>query len=82
MPYYIGDVIKDYKRLVIRTPEDFKKTGIDVRIKTRVDGIDAAKGTVHLSDGSALPYDILVMATVPRRHAWGCRVKTWKGFLP
>jgi len=63
MPYYIGDVIKDYKRLVIRTPEDFKKTGIDVRIKTRVDGIDAAKGTVHLSDGSALPYDILVMAT-------------------
>ncbi len=63
MPYYIGDVIKDYKRLVIRTPEDFKKTGIDVRTKTRVDGIDAAKGTVHLSDGSALPYDILVMAT-------------------
>jgi len=63
MPYYIGDVIKEYKRLVIRTPEDFKKTGIDVRIKTRVEGIEPAKGTVRLSDGSALPYDILVMAT-------------------
>ncbi len=63
MPYYIGDVIKEYKRLVIRTPEDFKKTGIDVKIKTRVEGIEPAKGTVHLSDGSALPYDILVMAT-------------------
>jgi len=63
MPYYIGDVIKDYKRLVIRTPEEFKKTGIDVRIKTQVDGVDPEKGELTLSDGSRLPYDILVMAT-------------------
>jgi NADPH-dependent 2,4-dienoyl-CoA reductase/sulfur reductase-like enzyme len=63
MPYYIGDVIKDYKRMVIRTPEEFKKTGIDVKIRTRVDGVDPVKGQVFLSDGSSLPYDILVMAT-------------------
>lgn len=63
MPYYIGDVIKDYKRLVIRTPEDFKKTGIDVKIKTRVEAIDPAKGSVHLADGTVLPYDTLVLAT-------------------
>ncbi len=63
MPYYIGDVIKDYKRLVIRTPEEFQKTGIDARIKTTVDAIDPNKGTVHLSNGSSLPYEILVMAT-------------------
>jgi NADPH-dependent 2,4-dienoyl-CoA reductase/sulfur reductase-like enzyme len=63
MPYYIGDVIKDYKKLVIRTPEDFKKTGIDVKTKTSVEGIDPEKGSVHLSDGTTLPYDILVMAT-------------------
>ena len=63
MPYYIGDVIRDYKRLVVRTPEEFGKTGIEVRIKTRVDGIDPGKGTVHLSDGTSLPYDILVMGT-------------------
>lgn len=63
MPYYIGDVIKDYKRLVIRTPEEFGKTGIDVRIRTRVEGIDFAKGRVSLFDGSTLPYDVLVMAT-------------------
>jgi NADPH-dependent 2,4-dienoyl-CoA reductase/sulfur reductase-like enzyme len=63
MPYYIGDVIKDYKRLVIRTPEEFGKTGIDVKIRTRVDGVDPVKGQVFLSDGSSLPYDILVMAT-------------------
>jgi CoA-dependent NAD(P)H sulfur oxidoreductase len=63
MPYYIGDVIKDYKRMVIRTPEEFKKTGIDVKIRTQVEGVDAVKSQVFLSDGSSLPYDVLVMAT-------------------
>ena len=63
MPYYIGDVIKDYRRLVIRTPEEFQKTGIDARIKTTVEAIDPHKGTVHLTNSSSLPYDILVMAT-------------------
>ena len=63
MPYYIGDVIKESKKLVIRTPEEFKKTGIDVKIKTRVEGIDAQKGSLSLSDGTILPYDLLVMAT-------------------
>ncbi|HVO65401.1 MAG TPA: FAD-dependent oxidoreductase [Syntrophales bacterium] len=63
MPYYIGDVIKESKRLVIRTPEEFKKTGIDVKIKTRVNSVDTKKGMLSLSDGATLPYDILVMAT-------------------
>ncbi len=66
MPYYIGDVIKDYKKLVIRTPEDFQKTGVNVKIKTRVEEIDLPKGLLHLSDDSSLPYDILVMATGAR----------------
>jgi NADPH-dependent 2,4-dienoyl-CoA reductase/sulfur reductase-like enzyme len=63
MPYYIGDVIKDFKRLVIRTPEEFKKTGIDARIRTNVEAVDPGKSTVHLSNGSSIPYDVLVMAT-------------------
>jgi CoA-dependent NAD(P)H sulfur oxidoreductase len=63
MPYYIGDVIKEFKKLVIRTPEEFKKTGIDVKIKTRVEGIDSQKASLSLSDGTILPYDFLVMAT-------------------
>ena len=63
MPYYIGDVIKESKKLVIRTPEEFKKTGIDVKIKTRVDHVDPQKGSLSLSDGTSLPYDFLVMAT-------------------
>ncbi len=63
MPYYIGDVIKESKKLVIRTPEEFKKTGIDVKIKTRVDSVDPNKGSLSLSDGTSLPYDYLVLAT-------------------
>ena len=63
MPYYIGDVIKDYKKLVIRTPEEFKKTGVDVKLKTRVEAVDPGRGSVRLSDGTTLLYDILVMAT-------------------
>ncbi len=63
MPYYIGDVIKESKRLVIRTPEEFKKTGIDARVRTNVEGIDAQKGLVYLSGGESVPYDYLVMAT-------------------
>ena len=63
MPYYIGDVIKDEKRLVARTPEKFRETGVDVRIDTRVEEIEAQAKTARLSDGSSLPYDILVLGT-------------------
>ena len=63
MPYYIGDVIKDEKRLVARTPEKFKESGIDVRLKTRVDDIDADERVVRLSDRTILPYDDLVIGT-------------------
>ena len=34
MPYYIGDVIRDDKRLIARTPEKFRETGIEVRLNT------------------------------------------------
>lgn len=63
MPYYIGDVIKDKQKLIARTPEEFRKTGIEVMLRTAVESIDTAKGTVSLSTGKDLPYDILVMAT-------------------
>lgn len=63
MPYYIGDVIKDEKKLVARTPEKFRETGVDVRLKTAVTEIDPDEKVVRLSDGSILPFDILVMAT-------------------
>lgn len=63
MPYYIGDVIKSKRRLIARTPEEFKKSGIDVMLRTSVEGIDPAKGIVNISTGRDLPYDALVIAT-------------------
>jgi NADPH-dependent 2,4-dienoyl-CoA reductase/sulfur reductase-like enzyme len=63
MPYYIGDVIKDEKSLVARTPEQFRETGVDVRIETGAEAIDRVQKTVQLSDGTTVPYDILVLGT-------------------
>ncbi len=53
MPYYIGDVIKEEKKLIARTPEKFRETGIDVRINTRVEEVDEKAGQVRLSDGTS-----------------------------
>jgi len=63
MPYYIGDVIKDEKKLIARTPEKFRETGVDVRIDSRVEEIDGKAGEVRLTDGTRLPYDLLVLGT-------------------
>ncbi len=63
MPYYIGDVIKEQKKLIARTPEKFKESGIDVELTTRVLSVDAARCEVVLHGGRKLPYDYLVMAT-------------------
>jgi NADPH-dependent 2,4-dienoyl-CoA reductase/sulfur reductase-like enzyme len=63
MPYYIGDVIKNEKNLIARTPEKFRETGIDVRIDTRVEDVDLKEGKVRLDGGEALSYDILVLGT-------------------
>lgn len=63
MPYYIGDVIKDEKKLIARTPEKFRETGVDVRLEIGVEAIDRSEKTVRLSDGKNIPYDILVLGT-------------------
>ncbi|MBW2599782.1 MAG: FAD-dependent oxidoreductase [Deltaproteobacteria bacterium] len=63
MPYYIGDVITDPKRLIARTPEKFEETGIRVRLNTRVESIETDRGEVILENGERLSYDVLVMGT-------------------
>jgi NADPH-dependent 2,4-dienoyl-CoA reductase/sulfur reductase-like enzyme len=48
---------------VARTPEKFRESGVDVRIRTRVEEIDAKSARVRLSDGSELAFDILALGT-------------------
>lgn len=62
-PYYIGDIIKDANRLVARTPEKFRETGIDVRLNTEVVLVDLPAGIVETRDGQKIPYDFLTFAT-------------------
>ncbi len=63
MPYYIGDVIQDEKRLIARTPEQFREQGIDARTDVRVEEVDEKGRAVRLSQGESLPYDVLVLGT-------------------
>ena len=63
MPYYIGDVIQDENKLIARTPEKFRETGIEVLTHTRVTGVDTAKGLVEIKGRPSLNYDYLLFAT-------------------
>jgi NADPH-dependent 2,4-dienoyl-CoA reductase/sulfur reductase-like enzyme len=63
MPYYIGDVIKEERRLIARTKEEFEERGVQVMLNTRVEQIDTEKGAVRLSNNEIMPYDQLVMGT-------------------
>lgn len=66
MPYYIGDVIKDAKYLVARTPEKFRETGVDVQLDAHVEEIDRSGRSIRLSDGTKIPYDVLALGTGTR----------------
>ncbi len=62
-PYYIGDIIKDEHKLIARTPEKFRESGIDVHLHAEVVRIDSKGAFVEVKDSRRFPYDILVMAT-------------------
>ncbi|MGV8081581.1 MAG: FAD-dependent oxidoreductase [Syntrophales bacterium] len=71
MPYYIGDVIKDSRKLVARTPEKFRETGIEVFTETRVGAVDIKEQAVLTEDGKKLPFDFLVFGTGTRAFTPG-----------
>ena len=68
LPYYAGDVVKDWRDLVARTPEEFAEQGIEVRTRHEVDAIDLEARRVRVRDLDAgrvveEPWDLLVVAT-------------------
>lgn len=50
--------------LVLRPPEWF--AGVELRLGRRAEAIDRTRGEVRLDDGSALPYDALLLCTGTR----------------
>jgi NADPH-dependent 2,4-dienoyl-CoA reductase/sulfur reductase-like enzyme len=66
IPYFLGGTVPRAESLLAYPPSEFRgKRGIDLRLHTRVDEIDAGGRQVHISGGSAGPlgYDALVVAT-------------------
>ena len=69
MPYYIGRVVDDARRLVIRSPEAFReKQGIDARVFQRIMEIDLPQRQVQAEEVNTgktwrEPFDQLLVAT-------------------
>lgn len=68
LPYYIQGNFDDYKKLIVRTPEEFKKSGINVHLQSRVIKIIPKTKKIIVRDLNtnseySIPYDKLVIAT-------------------
>jgi NADPH-dependent 2,4-dienoyl-CoA reductase/sulfur reductase-like enzyme len=69
IPYYVGRVVDEEEKLIIRTPGKFReRDGIDVRVLHEVDEIDTTARKLQVRDlksGSSSwePYDQLLIAT-------------------
>jgi len=68
LPYYIEGNFEDYKNLLIRSPEEFEKSGISVHLKHRVSKINPEEKTVSVINLDSAEefndkYDVLVIAT-------------------
>jgi CoA-dependent NAD(P)H sulfur oxidoreductase len=67
IPYFLGGTVPRAESLLAYPPSEFRgKRGIDLRLHTRVDEIDAGGRQVRISGGGStgpLGYDALVVAT-------------------
>ena len=68
LPYFISGIIPDINKLIIRTPDDFRKQNIDIYTKSRCIKVNTDEQTVLIEDLSSgnryeVGYNILVIAT-------------------
>jgi NADPH-dependent 2,4-dienoyl-CoA reductase/sulfur reductase-like enzyme len=65
IPYFIGGIVPRAESLLAYPPSEFRSgRGIDLRLNTRVDAIDADGRQVHINGGDGpLGYDVLVVAS-------------------
>lgn len=59
--YLAGDISAE--RLYLKPPSFYDDPQIEVRTQTRVASVDRASGSVHMADGTRVPYDTLILAT-------------------
>ncbi len=66
LPYYVSGENPDINKLRIRTVEQFRKSGIDVRLGHTVIGLDAKNKTIDIENESGViqeSYDRLIITT-------------------
>lgn len=66
LPYYIEGNFTDYRMLLVRSVEEFKQSGIDVFINSKVEKILPAQKDIlisHPDDAELIKYDKLIIAT-------------------
>lgn len=73
LPYYIEGLIDDYKKLVVRTAEQFEKSGINIHlnqecIEIRPDEKEIIIKEVNTDHKYNVCYDILIIATGARPY--------------
>ena len=59
---------RSFERLLVRPPDVYESLGIELWLGMLVRGVDAEMRTVELSDGEALPYDRVLVATGGRNR--------------
>lgn len=63
LPYYCSDVINDREKILVSSPEKFKKWfNIEVKLNSEVVKIDREAKNVELKNGEIISYDKLVLA--------------------
>ena len=86
MPYSIADPDDDINRLIVRTPEQFRDSGIDLRLGHRVKRINreqkTVSGTISNEDEFTISYDKLFIATGNRPFMPEIPGLHHKGVLP
>lgn len=66
LPYYIQGNFTDYRMLLVRSPEEFKQSGIDVYLQSKVEKILPAQKNIliaHEHEAQLVEYDKLIIAT-------------------
>lgn len=69
LPYYIQGNFTDYEMLLVRSPEEFKQSGIDVHLNSRVEKILPNQKNIlvsHPENAELIEYDKLIIATGAR----------------
>ena len=66
LPYYIEGNFEDYRTLLVRSPEEFGNSGIEVFLETRVIKILPQEKEIVLYNLEHVPFDKLIIATGAR----------------